>query len=140
MNHLPCGLAANENLPSPRRPAVSPTARRPALWPSMLTAADVDPPARPDVALALLDTGAGPAAWARLLATDPAVEHREKLAARPDLPPDVLDTLAADTDVRVVEEVDLRPARAASAAAHTVRALPASYPGRARTVQGRLSR
>ncbi|MFE6914046.1 hypothetical protein [Streptomyces rubiginosohelvolus] len=149
MNHLLCGLAANENLPSPlldrliavadaevahhladradlsRPQAVALAARVeesgvPLAYRGRLTAADVDPVARPDVALALLDTGAAPAAWARLLAADPVVEHREKLAACPGLPPDVVETLAADPEVRVVAEAALRaPAHvAARLAAH----------------------
>ncbi|MFJ6614798.1 hypothetical protein ACIQPT_31495 [Streptomyces sp. NPDC091289] len=136
MNHLLCGLAANENLPPPlvdRLIAVADAevaehlaeradlshAQAVALaarveesavrlaYEGRLTAADVDPLARPDVALALLDRGEGPAAWARLLAADPVVEHREKLAACPDLPPDVVDALSADTEIRVVAEVAL---------------------------------
>ncbi|MEU6937689.1 hypothetical protein ABZ943_13385 [Streptomyces rubiginosohelvolus] len=149
MNHLLCGLAANENLPSSlldrliavadaevadhladradlsRAQAVALAARVeesgvPLACRGRLTAADVDPVARPDVALALLDTGAAPAAWARLLAADPVVEHREKLAACPGLPPDVVETLAADPEIRVVAEAALwAPARvAARLAAH----------------------
>ncbi|MFD6288931.1 hypothetical protein [Streptomyces sp. NPDC060205] len=72
-----------------------------------LTAADIDPVARPDAALALLDRGAGRPEWARLLAADPIRERREKLAACPGLPPDVVDALAADPDVRVVAELAL---------------------------------
>ncbi|MEV7139335.1 hypothetical protein [Streptomyces tauricus] len=74
-----------------------------------LTAADVDPAVRPDVALALLDQAAGAShpEWARLIAADPDHERREKLAACPGLPPDVVDTLAADPDVRVVAELAL---------------------------------
>ncbi|WP_307847875.1 hypothetical protein [Streptomyces durocortorensis] len=134
MNHLLCGLAANVNLPSPlvdrliavadaevahhlADRAVLSHAQAVALaarveesavqlaYGGLLTAADVDPLARPDVALALLDTGAGPAAWARLLAADPVVGHREKLAACPDLPPDVVEALTKDTDIRVVAEI-----------------------------------
>ncbi|MFF7878790.1 hypothetical protein ACFZDM_31690 [Streptomyces californicus] len=149
MNHLLRGLAANENLPPAlvdRLIAVADeeTADRLAVrsdlshhqavalagrveesavrlaYEGRLTAADIDPRARPDVALALLDTGAGPAAWARRLAADPVVEHREKLAACPDLPPDVLDTLLTDPETRVVAEAALRaPAHvAARLAAH----------------------
>lgn len=72
-----------------------------------LTAADIDPSARPDAALALLDQGAGHPEWARHLAADPLPERREKLAACPGLPSDVVDTLAADPDVRVVAELAL---------------------------------
>ncbi|WP_405708228.1 MULTISPECIES: hypothetical protein [unclassified Streptomyces] len=70
-----------------------------------LAAADVDPSVRPDAALALLDQGAGHPEWARRLAADPVSERRQKLAACPGLPSDVVDTLAADPDVRVVAEL-----------------------------------
>ncbi|SFM78975.1 hypothetical protein SAMN04487980_1005205 [Streptomyces sp. cf124] len=85
-----------------------------------LTAADVDPTAWPRVALALLDEGVGDPAWARLLATSEGVELRERLAACPGLPPDVVETLAADPDVRVVAELALwaGPDMAARLAAH----------------------
>jgi hypothetical protein len=72
-----------------------------------LTADDVDPVTRPLSALALLDEGAGRPEWARVLAADPDVRHREKLAACPGLPADVVDRLAADPDVRVVAELAL---------------------------------
>ncbi|QIJ66268.1 hypothetical protein [Streptomyces sp. JB150] len=72
-----------------------------------LTAADVHPVTRPTAALALLDKGAGRPEWARMLAADPEVGHREKLAACPGLPADVVDGLAADPDVRVVAELAL---------------------------------
>ncbi|MFL1901391.1 hypothetical protein ACJWDR_20080 [Streptomyces tauricus] len=136
MHHLLCGLAANPALPSAlvdrlisladddladdlaRRPDLS-RAQAVALagrvegsavrlaYEGRLTAADVDPAVRPDAALALLDRGAGRPEWARLLAADPAHERREKLAACPGLPADVVDTLAADPDVRVVAELAL---------------------------------
>ncbi|MFC7641064.1 hypothetical protein ACFQX6_08745 [Streptosporangium lutulentum] len=54
----------------------------------LLLADDVDPAAQPLAALALLAVGAGRPAWARLLAADPIVEHREELAACPGLPPE----------------------------------------------------
>ncbi|MFM9675243.1 hypothetical protein [Streptomyces brasiliscabiei] len=73
----------------------------------VLTAADVDPTAQPLVALALLDEGRGDPRWARLLAADPVVRHREKLAACPGLPPDVVETLASDPDTEVVAELAL---------------------------------
>ncbi|MGW2782448.1 hypothetical protein ACWC3X_14560 [Streptomyces populi] len=72
-----------------------------------LTAADVDPVAQPDTALALLDEGSGSPEWARLLAAYPVVERREKLAACPGLPADVVDGLAADPDPCVVAELAL---------------------------------
>ncbi|MBM7171836.1 hypothetical protein JQK87_26225 [Streptomyces sp. G44] len=70
-----------------------------------LTAADIDPATRPDAALALLDQGAGDPAWARRFATDPVAERREKLAACPGLPADVVETLARDPRARVVAEL-----------------------------------
>ncbi|WP_235882124.1 hypothetical protein [Streptomyces apricus] len=79
----------------------------PLAYEGRLTAADIDPSVRPDAALALLDRGAGRPEWARLLVTDPDRERREKLAACPGLPSDVVDTLAADPDVRVVAELAL---------------------------------
>ncbi|QGV82886.1 hypothetical protein EIZ62_27315 [Streptomyces ficellus] len=72
-----------------------------------LTAADVDPVARPHAALALLDAGSGDPEWARRFVADPAVDHRERLGACPGLPPDVTEALAADPDVRVVAELAL---------------------------------
>ncbi|MFE7842336.1 hypothetical protein ACFU53_41640 [Streptomyces sp. NPDC057474] len=136
MNHLLCGLAANPALPSElvdrlvaladadvdhdlagradlsRAQAVTLASRGEGTgvqlaYQGRLTVADVDPTAQPLVALALLDEGAGDPEWARLLAADPVVEHREKLAACPGLPPDVVETLAADSDVRVVAELAL---------------------------------
>ncbi|MEU6221411.1 hypothetical protein ABZ845_28520 [Streptomyces sp. NPDC047022] len=73
----------------------------------VLTAADVDPVAQPEAALALLDQGSGDHRWARLFAVDPDAGRRETLAACPGLPPDVVETLAADPDVRVVAELAL---------------------------------
>ncbi|MFE9461760.1 hypothetical protein [Streptomyces californicus] len=136
MNHLLRGLAANENLPpalvdrliavaddetadhlavrsdlsNAQAVALAERVEESAVrlaYEGRLTAADIDPRARPDVALALLDTGAGPAAWARRLAVDPVVGHREKLAACPDLPADVLDTLLTDPETHVVAEAAL---------------------------------
>ncbi|MFD8014003.1 hypothetical protein [Streptomyces sp. NPDC058955] len=72
-----------------------------------LAADDIDPVLRPDAALALLDRGAGPAAWARRFAADPDRERREKLAACPGLPSDVIETLAADPEPDVVVELAL---------------------------------
>lgn len=72
-----------------------------------LTAADIDASVRPDAALAMLDQGAGRPEWARLLAADPVREHRERLAACPGLPSDVVDVLSADPDVGVVAELAL---------------------------------
>ncbi|MEV1050482.1 hypothetical protein [Streptomyces sp. NPDC049887] len=72
-----------------------------------LTAADIDPAVRPDAALALLESGAGGPELARLLVVDPDVLRRERLAACPGLPSDVVDRLAADPDVRVVAELAL---------------------------------
>ncbi|AUG75803.1 hypothetical protein CFP65_0877 [Kitasatospora sp. MMS16-BH015] len=78
---------------------------------------DLDPAVQPLAALALLDEGAGPAEWARTLATSPEAEHREKLAACPGLPADVVRRLAADPDLGVVA------ALAAGAPAETAAAL-----------------
>ncbi|MFJ9520008.1 hypothetical protein ACIRPK_17340 [Kitasatospora sp. NPDC101801] len=73
----------------------------------LLAAADVDPAGQPGAALALLDEGRGLPSWARLLAVDPAVEVREKLAACPGLPSDVVAQLAVDPEIRVVAELAL---------------------------------
>ncbi|WP_405817504.1 hypothetical protein OG241_23305 [Streptomyces sp. NBC_01390] len=70
-----------------------------------LTAADIDPVVDPATALVLLDKGRGDPQWARLLAADPVTWHRQRLAACPDLPPDVVETLAADPEVLVVAEL-----------------------------------
>ncbi|MEW2115352.1 hypothetical protein AB0945_09200 [Streptomyces sp. NPDC005474] len=85
-----------------------------------LTAADVDPVAQPDTALALLDEGRGNPEWARLLAVDPYSARRQRLAECGGLPPDVVETLAADPDVRVVAELAVRttPEAAAALAEH----------------------
>lgn len=72
-----------------------------------LTEADIDPVKRPDAALALLGEGGGDPGWARLLAGDPDHARREKLAACPRLPPDVVEALLADTDLGVVAELAL---------------------------------
>ncbi|MEU2286236.1 hypothetical protein ABZ614_30635 [Streptomyces sp. NPDC013178] len=134
MNHILCGLAANAALPTElvdrliavadediavdlasredlsHEQAVALASRIgesavPLAYGGLLTAADVDPVAQPLAALALLDERSGDPGWARLFASDPAVERREKLAACPGLPPDVVETLAADRDVRVVAEL-----------------------------------
>ncbi|MFJ2899196.1 hypothetical protein ACIO87_30515 [Streptomyces sp. NPDC087218] len=134
MNHVLCGLAANEALPFElvgrliavadedvahslagradlsREQAVSLAARVEEsavrlAYEGRLTAADVDPRTRPQAALALLDERSGDPEWARLLSRDPDVERRLKLAACPGLPADVRETLAADPDVRVVAEL-----------------------------------
>lgn len=134
MNHVLCGLAANPSLPSAtvdRLIAVADADLAEALagradlsryqavalvsrvadsavglaYGGRLTAADIDPAAHPTAALALLDGGVGRPEWARLLASDPDAGRREKLAACPGLPPDVLERLAADPDVRVVAEL-----------------------------------
>ncbi|MFI0966291.1 hypothetical protein ACH4S8_33585 [Streptomyces sp. NPDC021080] len=149
MNHVLSGLAANPALPSElvdrliavadtdlardladredlsRGQAVALFSRDPECgvrlaYAGKLTAADVDPVAQPDTALALLDEGSGSPEWARLLAADPAVERREKLAACPGLPADVVDGLAADPDPGVVAELALwtTPETAARLAEH----------------------
>ncbi|MFJ1598717.1 hypothetical protein [Streptomyces sp. NPDC088261] len=86
----------------------------------LLTAADIDPATHPDAALTLLDRRAGDPEWARLLVRDPLVRNRQSLAACAGLPPDVMETLAADPDVRVVAELAFwtTPDRAAALARH----------------------
>ncbi|QIQ06390.1 hypothetical protein [Streptomyces liangshanensis] len=145
MNHLLCGLAANEALPPDlvdRLIAVADAdvahvlAGRPDLrheqavalvardgesaqrlaYEGRLTATDVDPVTHPDAALALLDRREGRPEWARLLATHPRVAYRESLAACAGLPSDVVETLAADPDVRVVAELALWTTADAAAA------------------------
>lgn len=149
MNPVLCGLAANAALPSAlvdRLTAVADVGiaadlahradlshaqalelasrvEESAVWlayAGRLTVADVDPVAQPRVALALLDEGAGSPEWARLLAAGPVAECREKLAACSALPPDVVEKLAADSDVRVVAELALwtTPEVAARLAGH----------------------
>ncbi len=149
MNPVLCGLAANVRLPSElvdRLIAVADAeiavdlARRadlshaqamklasrvnesavPLGYAGLLTAADVDPATRPDAALALLAERAGLPEWARLLAEDPAAERRVRLAACPGLPLDVVERLAADSDVQVVAELALwtTPETAGRLAAH----------------------
>ncbi|MFE6764666.1 hypothetical protein [Streptomyces sp. NPDC057689] len=86
-----------------------------------LTAADIDPATQPEGALALLSEGhAHSPEWARHFAGDPVAEHREKLAACPGLPDDVVEKLAADPDVKVVAELALwtKPRTAARLASH----------------------
>ncbi|MEU9883612.1 hypothetical protein [Streptomyces phaeochromogenes] len=136
MNHVLCGLAANPALPSElvdrlitiadadiaadlvgradlsHAQAIALVSRvedcaERLAYEGRLTAADIDPAAQPHAALALLHGGVGRPEWARLLAADPLVEHREKLAACPGLPSDVVELLAADSDVLVVAELAL---------------------------------
>lgn len=73
-----------------------------------LTADNIDPVTQPYAALALLDQQRGKPEWAHQLATNPRGEIREKLAACPALPLDVMQRLASDPDVRVVAELALR--------------------------------
>ncbi|QKZ23996.1 hypothetical protein [Streptomyces chartreusis] len=136
MNHVLHGLAANPSLPPElidRLITIADTdlsselAARTDLTPTQLTtlaargdeiavqlayegrltANDIDPAAQPYAALALLDEGAGRQEWTPFLATHPTTRVREKLAACPDLPPDVVRTLAADPDIQVVAELAL---------------------------------
>ncbi|WP_326733419.1 hypothetical protein [Streptomyces sp. NBC_01022] len=136
MNHVLCGLASNAALPPElvdrlitvadediaaclagrtdltRAQAVALSSRVEESAVTLvregrLTAVDVDPVTRPDAALALLDEGAGIPEWARMFAADPVPERREKLAACPGLPSDVVEMLAVDPDVRVVAELAL---------------------------------
>ncbi|MFI8090306.1 hypothetical protein ACIF9R_18610 [Streptomyces sp. NPDC086080] len=149
MNRVLCGLAANVSLPSElvdrlivvadaeiavdlaRRADLS-HAQALALaarveesavslaYAGLLTAADVDPATQPEAALALLAARAGRTEWTRFLVEDPVVERREKLAACPGLPPDVVEMLASDPDVQVVAELALwtTPETATGLAAH----------------------
>ncbi|MDG9683750.1 hypothetical protein QC334_13575 [Streptomyces sp. DH18] len=134
MNHIVRGLAANPSLPSEavdlliavadadlaetlasredlsRDQAVALVSRVGdsavgLAYGGRLTAADIDPAVHPMAALALLDERAGRPEWAHLLASDPDGGRRAKLAACPGLPPDVVERLAADPDVRVVAEL-----------------------------------
>lgn len=136
MNQVPCGLAENPALPAElvdrliavadadiaeglagradlsHEQAVALASRIaesavPLAYAGLLTAADVDPVAQPHAALALLDERCGDPEWARLFAADPDAERRERLAGCPGLPPDVVETLAADSEVRVVVELAL---------------------------------
>ncbi|WP_225636127.1 hypothetical protein [Streptomyces solaniscabiei] len=136
MHHILCGLAANPALPSElvdrlisiadediamdlacradlsgaQAVALAGRIDESAMqlaYAGRLTSADIDPSVWPDAALALLDQGLGRPEWANLLATDPVRERREKLAACHGLPSEVVDTLAADPDVRVVAELSL---------------------------------
>ncbi|BCY05126.1 DUF2336 domain-containing protein [Actinoplanes sp. L3-i22] len=59
------------------------------------------------VQLALLDEGRGRPEWARRLAAAPIPEVRQKVAACPGLPADVVELLAADPDPEVVAELAL---------------------------------
>ncbi|CAM5314010.1 hypothetical protein SAVIM338S_00644 [Streptomyces avidinii] len=96
------------------------TARRLALA-GLLPASEVDPVSRPSVALALLDRGAGPEGWARLLAAHPDDEIHRRLASCSPLPLDATATLAADPDVEVVAQLALwttDPVTAGRLAAH----------------------
>ncbi|MEV0092614.1 hypothetical protein [Streptomyces sp. NPDC050738] len=107
-NELAWYLDGREDLSRTQVSAVAARAEGSAVslaYQGRLTAADIDPRAQPYAALALLDEGAGPLEWARLFAADPVRERREKLAACPGLPCDVVEMLAADPDVRVVAEL-----------------------------------
>ncbi|GIF09913.1 ZZ-type zinc finger protein [Actinoplanes siamensis] len=57
--------------------------------------------------LALLDEGRGRPEWARRLAAEANPDIRQKLAACPDLPPEISEVLAADPDPEVVAELAL---------------------------------
>ncbi|MFD6344556.1 hypothetical protein ACFWF9_07500 [Streptomyces roseolus] len=70
-----------------------------------LAAADVEPAEWPEAALALLDRGEAPAAWARAFAVDPDPARRGRLAACPGLPADVTERLARDPVPDVVAEL-----------------------------------
>ncbi len=76
-------------------------------WEGRLSAADVDPVAQPSATLALLDQGLGDPESARILARSAEADQRERLAACPGLPADVVESLAADPDERVLAELAL---------------------------------
>ncbi|WP_409238777.1 hypothetical protein [Streptomyces sp. PA5.6] len=101
-------LAARADLTRPQAIALAARVAEsavPLAYAGKLTAADIDPVARPDAALALLHERTGRPEWARLLASDPDVERRKRLAVCPGLPSDVVRTLAADPDICVVAEL-----------------------------------
>ncbi|WBP85600.1 hypothetical protein [Kitasatospora cathayae] len=70
-----------------------------------LTSGDVDPLARPTVAVALVEQGRGEPGWARLLALVPDPYVRQRLATCPELPDEVAELLAADESDDVVAEL-----------------------------------
>ncbi|MEU9045452.1 MULTISPECIES: hypothetical protein [unclassified Kitasatospora] len=70
----------------------------------LLRAEDIDPVARPAVALALLDEGRGDPAWARQLVRDPDPYVRMRLGSCPGLPDEVADLLAEDEETDVLAE------------------------------------
>ncbi|MET7597904.1 hypothetical protein ABZS84_23000 [Streptomyces sp. NPDC005481] len=148
MNHVLRGLAVNTALPSELvdrliavadddvaasladRPDLShaqavelasrvPGSALPLAYNGRLTAADIHPSAQPLAALGLLEEGSGNPEWARLFAADPLVEHREKLAECPGLPPaaaghpalpvSAMGELLTDPDCFVVEAAAANP-------------------------------
>ncbi|MFF4974765.1 hypothetical protein [Streptomyces sp. NPDC001083] len=122
-DHIAASLAGRADLSRTQAVALAERVEGSAVrlaYEGRLTAVDIDPSVRPDAALALFDQGVGRPEWARLLAADPVRERREKLAACPGLPADVVDRLAADPDVRVVAELAswTVPEMAARLAAH----------------------
>ncbi|CAL9363481.1 hypothetical protein SUDANB120_00714 [Streptomyces sp. enrichment culture] len=87
----------------------------------LLSPADVDPAARLQATLAVLEEGSGQPEWARLTAASPDREVRWRLASCPGLPTDVAEALAADPDPGVAAEFALwtaDPAVAARLATH----------------------
>ncbi|MFJ9776049.1 hypothetical protein ACIRVF_33235 [Kitasatospora sp. NPDC101157] len=89
----------------------------------LLHAEDVDPLARPQVALALLDEGRGDPAWPRLFATHPEELVRERVASAVGLPDEAADLLAADESADVVAVLAVhttRPDLLSRFAAHPV--------------------
>ncbi|MFI9364116.1 hypothetical protein ACIG5E_24155 [Kitasatospora sp. NPDC053057] len=77
----------------------------------LLRAEDVDPLARPQVALVLLDEGRGDPDWARLFAGDPEELVRVRLASAVGLPDEAADLLAADESADVVAVLAIHTAR-----------------------------
>ncbi|MER7701364.1 hypothetical protein ABTX81_00480 [Kitasatospora sp. NPDC097605] len=116
-------LTDREGLDRPQLLALAAAGEDAAAWLAQdgrLTAGDVDPEARPDAALALLERGEGRPHWARRFAADPDPGRRGRLAGCPDLPDDVLRRLGEDQDPDVVAELALAapPALTAQLARH----------------------
>ncbi|GAA1392477.1 DUF2336 domain-containing protein [Kitasatospora putterlickiae] len=121
--HLAYELTDRDDLGRPHLLTLAAGVEDAATWlahDGRLTAADVDPATRPEAALALLARGEGPPEWARRFAADPDPRRRERLAACPDLPEDVLRRLAQDPDPEVIAELALTapPALATELARH----------------------
>ncbi|MFG2907176.1 hypothetical protein ACGF13_19185 [Kitasatospora sp. NPDC048286] len=77
----------------------------------LLPAAEVDPLARPGVAIALLEEGRGAPTWALALSGVADRYLRIRLASCPGLPDEAAEALAADQDTDVVAELGLHTRR-----------------------------